>query len=523
MSDKDRTVLDSRAGHTAVVLFTLLVLVILSMAIAANAMTKESARDEQMYCTAGFLLAQGKLIYRDFAYPSQLPYHPLLLAALYRVLDTHRLLLTGRLVSVVCDILVMLSIVGIFRLAFGAARRAGLLFGGAAIVLYAFNPLVDYAAGYAWNHDVVILCVVLSLWLFVATDFRRTSRYWRAALIGALLTFATCMRVTTALVQLVFLVALFFASYGSFRERSRTVVPFSAASLVALAWPVWIIAKAPHAFWLNLTHIPALYGRWLREIGMTHSKAALTIAALTTPAYLVLLAVAGYLGWLYHRRSFRVSDQDGAKALLAALLPLVFLVIAYIPPTMWRQYLAVPVPFLIIALAYPLAMLQRQSDGSSRPFTVASWLLGVGAIVALLSYPIVLYRSPLAFVPERWTPFRLHRIAVEMAERVEQPHLVCTLGPLQALEGDCGIYPELACGSIVYRVADLMSEQQRAITHTVGPKGLQALVESRTPDAVLVGVEPSYFSFLEDPLRELVPTTWERETYEGGLQLYFRR
>ncbi len=45
---------------------------------------KEVSRDEQMYCTAGVLLAGGQSIYKDFSYPSQLPCHPLLLAALYK-------------------------------------------------------------------------------------------------------------------------------------------------------------------------------------------------------------------------------------------------------------------------------------------------------------------------------------------------------------------------------------------------------------------------------------------------------
>ncbi|HXK37277.1 MAG TPA: hypothetical protein VJ553_06875, partial [Candidatus Paceibacterota bacterium] len=91
----------------------IIVLVVLAAAIVANSMIKEVARDEQMYCTAGALLAQGRMIYRDFAYPSQLPYHPLLLATLYRVLGTTHYLLVGRLVSALSDILVLIVIVAI--------------------------------------------------------------------------------------------------------------------------------------------------------------------------------------------------------------------------------------------------------------------------------------------------------------------------------------------------------------------------------------------------------------------------
>ncbi len=218
-------------------------LVVLAAAFLANSMTKEISRDEQMYCTAGVLLGQGKLIYRDFSYPSQLPYHPLLLAAVYRGFGTTHYLLAGRLVSAASDIAVMLLILLIYRSLFGAYRRAGLLFGLAAVALYASNPLVDYAAGYAWNHDVVILCVVLSLWLLLTTDLQQRSRFWRIGLMGVLLTFATCMRVTTALVEMFFLAAVLWLAGGSLKNRGKTALPFLLAALVMLVWPAWVIVK----------------------------------------------------------------------------------------------------------------------------------------------------------------------------------------------------------------------------------------------------------------------------------------
>ncbi len=105
----------------------LLAIVVLGAALLANSMTKEISRDEQMYCTAGVLLGQGHALYRDFSYPSQLPYHPLLLATLYRTLGTTHYLLVGRLVSVVCDILVVVFILLIYRSIFGPDLWGGLL------------------------------------------------------------------------------------------------------------------------------------------------------------------------------------------------------------------------------------------------------------------------------------------------------------------------------------------------------------------------------------------------------------
>lgn len=496
----------------------------LAAALFANSMTKDIARDEQMYCTAGALLAQGQAIYRDFSYPSQLPYHPLLLATLYRALGTTHYLLVGRLVSVICDILVVVFILLIYRAIFGPHRHEGLLFGLAAVALYVFNPFVDYAAGYAWNHDVVILCVVISLWLFVTTDLQTRSPLWRIGAAGALLTLATCMRVTTVLVELLFLAAVLVAAGGSPRNRVRTALPFCAASLAVMIWPLWVIAQAPQAFWLNLVRIPALYGRWLHEIGRTFGKVALTVDALRQPGYLVLVLLGIYLIWVAWRERSRLDGIERRKAAVAALLVPLFFTIAYIPPTMWHQYLAVPVPFITIAMAYPLAALRRHAAESKNAgwYRLTCGLVGAAVVFAVLAYPVVLSRCLFLAVPERWPPIELHRTAVKIGGDIQKPGPLLTLGPLYALEGCRDIYRELSCGSIVYRVANLMTAQERQITHTVGPKTLADLTGPHPPAGVIVGVEPSYFASLEEPLRKLVGPDWRRDTYGDTLQVYHR-
>jgi hypothetical protein len=502
----------------------LITILVLGAALLANSMTKEVGRDEQMYCTAGVLLGQGQMIYRDFSYPSQLPCHPLLLAALYRGLGTTHYLLVGRLVSVACDVLVVVFILLIYRSIFGPHRRDGLLFGLAAAALYVFNPLVDYAAGYAWNHDVVVLCVVTSLWLFLTTDFQKKPHLWRIGAMGALLTFATFMRVTTALVELLFLAAVLLAAGGPLGKRIRTALPFLAAALVVAIWPVWVIAQAPRAFWLNLVRIPAIYGRWLHEVGKTFGKVALTMDCLATPGYLVLLMLAGYCVWITLRERSNLDRAEKQKAGLAALLPLLLFAIAYIPPTMWHQYLAVPVPFIGIAVAYPLVALRRCADESKnrRRYRLTCGLVGAAAIVSILIYHVVLYRCLFLAVPEKWTPIEFHKVSVKIAADIKEPGPVLTLSPLHALEGGRDIYPEFSCGSIVYRAADLMSAQERQITHTLGPKTLAESIGTRPPAGVIVGVEPSYFAFLEEPLRKLVPPDWRRDTYGNALQVYHR-
>ena len=394
----------------------ILILIILSLSILANSMSKPLSRDEQMYCTASALLAQGKMIYRDFSYAAQLPYHPLLCAALLKIFNTTHYLLIGRIFSVFCDIAVLVCIVGIYRYLFKSFKISGMLLGLAAATLYVFNPLVDYANGYAWNHDAVILCVVMAFWLFVSTDFTQKSKCWRIAAIGILLTFASFMRITTVLVELLFFVILLSQPAETIKQRLKNIVPFLIAAVAVSIWPVWVIAQAPQAFFLNLVKIPKLYGEWLHQIGMIFNKFDLIVACLIQPGYFMILVLGIYLllTTLFIRQKLKISNFR--VLWLAALLPLMFFIIALIPPTMWRQYLAIPVPFLVISFALPLMYLRELVDKNriNKYFKIATGLFVICVFVAVTSHPYILKRIPIVFSIEKLQPIEIHKISEDI-------------------------------------------------------------------------------------------------------------
>ncbi len=489
-------------------------------------MTKPLGRDEQVYCTAGILLAQGKMIYRDFSYPSQMPYHPLLYAALFRILNTTHFLLVARIFSCLCDVLVVVCIVGIYRRVLSSFPISAMLLGASAAVMYVFNPFVDYANGFAWNNDVVVLCVVLSFWLFIAVDFKKKSKYWRIAVIAALLTLATCMRATLALVQLLFFVFLLTLPADSVKQKFKTILPFLIATVVIAIWPLWTIALAPRAFFLNLFRISVLNGEWVRQTGMFHSKLDMIFLFLTTPSCLALILIAICFCLTVARKHRELTISNAPGLLLAVLLAFIFFIIALTMPITWEQHLAMPVPFIVISFVFPLLYLRKLDSGagSSKHFKPACVLVIAGVVAAVASYPLVLHRVPKLFDPQSWTPVQLHQISEDIAGKTKSPKLILTLAPLYALEGRCDIYTELSSGPFVYRVADLMTASDLETIKAVGPKTLKALLEKSPPSAVILGVE---FDFLEALLFQetIQPDSknWEEKNYENGPLVYFRR
>ena len=524
MTKRERSPHRNGASSRVAAAAVLFVLGVLALAALANAMVKPLGRDEHMYCTAGVLLAQGKLIYRDFCYVAQLPCHPLFLSLLYRALATTHYLLVGRLLSVVCDVGTMLAIVWIFRRAFGPDRRAGLLLGLAGVLLYAFNPVVDYANGYAWNNDAVVFCIVLAFGLYASIDPQHPSRYRLAAALGVVLSVATWMRMTSAAYLATFLVMLLVLPATDVRQRIRTGLAYLGAVAVVSLWPMSVIMRAPQAFAIDAFQIHMINSKWLAELDMVLLKSRFVADTLKQPSYIFLFLIAVFLAGALTIHRPHWWDTGGRQTLLAVTLVTLAFLIALVLPTILPQYLAPPVPLMVIAFAYPLARLRRGSEGKGRnyPFAIAAVLMGLGAFVAVSSSPEIVGRIGALVAPKLWTPMRVHRISCDIVDKAKEPKLVLTTAPLYALEGGGQIYPEFAAGPFPYRIGTLLSDEQRRLTHTAGPEGLQRLMAESPPQAVLVGVESGRLTFLEEPFQAMVGENWPRTTYRNGLVAYHR-
>ena len=270
-----------------------------------------------------------------------------------------------------------------------------------------------------------------------------------------------------------------------------------------------------------------LNSRWLQETGMVHDKFDLTFVAFTTPGYPHLIVIAFYLYAAMAFCRLKIKMINAHNALLAVLLALTFFIIAFIPPTMWKQYLAVPVPFIIISFVYPLLYLRRLTvnDKPNRVFKMACILTAICAFFSVYYYLSVLERIPKVFRPQTWEPVKIHSISEDIAQRTMEPKLILTLAPLYALEGECDFYPEFSAGSFVYRVADSFTDDEREVVHAAGPEMLRQLLKQQRPSAVVLNVE---FKSLEMPLFEMAvlpggEDKWEMVNYTNGPVVYFKR
>jgi len=505
-------------------------------------MAKHTVDAEHATCAAGVLLTKGKMIYRDFACVAQMPYHPFFCAAIFKALNTTHYLFAARMLTVVCNILLIISIIGIFRRVFASFPVTGWLLGIAMAVLCVFNCHFDGVNGFALNQDFVVLCIVVSFWLFISIDFTRRPQYLRIGAMSALLTLATCLHFTAVFIQLLFLVMLIIQRAESGKQRFKAVLAFLIAPIIILILPIWTMVQAPRAFFINVFEMPILRMQLIRKMqlmmGITFfDKFARILSYLTDPAgvYPFLIVVCLTVLIVLGRRKLELSNLK--NAVLAILVPVIFLIIALCSPQVMYEDVAILIPFVIISFAYPLLYLRKLDKvGSTHElfFVVAAVVVIICTISQVYYQLYMLQRTSIIFRPQNWVPMKVHQISEEVAQKSKEPKLIVTFAPLYALESGCDIYPELSSGWDGCKIASALSASKREITNTLSPKTFKKMLEEKPPSGVVINIDPrkepvSRIGLVllrtaktQWPEQDYDKSVWERKVYSYDVVAYSR-
>ena len=457
------------------------------------------AHNEQMYVAAGYLLSRGQRLYTDFAFV-QMPYMPWVYAAIYSVTGAGYYLLKAKLVTWACLMLAAWLLVARSR---WASRGGDTLFAATLLTLVLANYYTIKAVEEASNYALPLLLSVAAYVVFLRGVEGR-SRLWLAALLAGLaLGGAVGSKLYYATLALPFgLVALTYPRDLPLTRRLVQGVGGLALGGVVGLGPVAVYALGDwDRFAFNNLGYHTLNAQWRLQGGFTDgmtlaSKLDVARDLVINPNYLVLelwLAAALILvGW----------RRPSAGMLLAAGCSLTALVTAFTPSPLFSQYFAMPVPFLVLGMAE----LYGGADAPARG--VLTRLALVCAVAAIL---VVLPRHTSALTRlvtprESWAGLasvadsEAIRAALQETGALDaaEPPRVVTLSPVAALETQLAFYPELATGSFVYRIGDLLTPEQRTAYVATSPGTMAALLDVRPPAAILVGDEGD----AETPLRD---------------------
>lgn len=192
------------------------------------------------------------------------------------------------------------------------------------------------------------------------------------------------------------------------------------------------------------------------------------------------------------------STHNGLLYAFLFLLPVFLLVGSFLPTPSWYQYFYAPLPFIVLGVLYSLSKLVRLSR-------LASY---TGLMVFFLSVILVNYfhfdkypnlRSLAR--PGAWYPIQTRVLGYKIKTIVGEER-VLTLSPLFPLDGGASIFPQYATGPFAWRVADLLTKEQRFTYKVMSQDELIVTLDEKPAGGILVGLTKDAEGFLLEYARQ---------------------
>ncbi len=512
-----------------ILLVVFLVLLTLALNVSRAVRGDYNHDEDQFIASARLLLDQGLLPYRDYPY-FHTPYQIFVYALLFVLTGSYNLL-AARLFSAVCAtasvMLVFWMVLYFFR---NHPWKHRYLAAVGIVFLYLPNPLLAATAGFSWNHNLSVLCILGSLWLVLFGSQKRTPGVWFFAS-GVLLGIALGVRSSCLTILPAFLLAMIWLpGKFSWKRFIHLGLYFGAGLGLALLPMLWLFLTAPQQFiYGNLGYaqinsvyrldVPVAYDGNIPVYGarsLADKLGFLWNSVIPQPGNLLLFAGLVFFGWsVLATHLSRKDDQVFRNILVLAAIPLVA-VGSFFPTPTWYQYFYAPVPFALLAIALGLAYLTQNTSQARM------WFMILLIQLVLLANVFVLQdfrRMSFLHYVDLWKPLVIHQVGMDIRERIGTDGQVFTIAPIYPLEGGLQVYAPMATGVFAFRTGSLLNAEQRQQQGIVSKENFEAYLDKDLPEGILVGFD----QVLEEKIIQFaVSREYKAHPLAQGLTLWIR-
>jgi 4-amino-4-deoxy-L-arabinose transferase-like glycosyltransferase len=481
---------DSPSDHPLSRRAILLLFVAVFILLLGRSMNRDLDPDEHQFVAPPALLVQDHLLpYVDYPY-----FHMPNLVFIYAALTgwTSYKLLAARVVMTLCGTgTVVLLFAAAYNTLHEFPRRFRWALSGGLAVIFISSRMFTYTDGWAWNHDMPVLCTLAAFLLHLRG--MRQGKVSPIVTAGFLLGLATGIRLSFALAPIPFILSLFIGVSPLNRRRRLIALKLGAtAALVAVSPAIWLMLKSPSRFFFGNLAYPHLSTAYYRSIHYTKGFSLLGKIGVMLEKFLLdlgnaVLLLLFVLAVAYLLRRWRKVDHRSEIALLAGLLTA--LCIGTLGPTpIQPQYCYMLVPFMVLLIVYALASLRMNNLSVATGWARAiGWVaLIVGAIMLPIEYWGIVFLP----IPRHWTPIQQHRRAEWIKQMVGPNARIMTTETTVPLEAGLKVYPEYAVGRFVLLTAKFQSEPDRRKYGMVSQADLPDLLNQRPPDAIFIRSTP---------------------------------
>jgi len=471
--------------------------------------------NEYVYIAASVLYSRYRL-YKDFGF-LQMPVLPMIYGTFFKLSGTSHYLFFGRLFNL---LFLNISVLFVYLLAFRYTKN--FIASLSLALLLVCNDMIISVMSESSNYVMPMAFSLAGYYLFIVGSFNSRDRRSVMLLSGVLSSLAAGAKLFYAFLVPVFLiVSLIYPRSIKIRERlSKKTLPLLLGLVIGSAPSFYYLISSYHSFIFYNLDYRFLYARlaksanyslvmsWPEKLNLARSllspitiSDAGALALITAIFFAIKLAGGGYL-------RFRKLKMFPGEFLLIIMILSVSIVTIFLPSTMWRQYFAMPVPFVIILLACCLE--GKVNINRSWPGITVSIIIFLAFSANIPDY---LQMCPRSRWLRNWEVTRVHNDALKIRDsikHIDRKPKIATLYTIYPLEADMEIYKEFACGVFLYQVGDYIPEKDRKYLVYASPGNLFSLLAKDPPDAILVG-----FNYNDEPFARFANANGYRQITLG--------
>lgn len=472
------------------------------------------SHDEHMYLTAGQLI-QDHAMYKDFAY-LQMPYLPMIYGITFKITQTQDYLFWGRLWAF---IFMGMAATCLFLICQKLSQNVWVA--SLSVCLLLFNKLLMYSMSYAWNNIMPMAFTLLGLYfILISISSKKTwslgiflSGLFLAVAIGGKLFYI-------ATIPPFILILALYPKSMTFRNRAEhLILPFVVGVAIGLLPAFYYLITRTDTFLFNNLGYHTFNTLWRQEISEPHTLTFLAKLRFAKNIVRFPSNIALMIGMLFMVLLTIKKEKSTRETVLVVLLILFSSIIIFVPTPLQVQYFCFPMPYVIILLSCLYNTLPTQTKNAAQVLLTCCVIISI-----IYAGPKMLRAFPHALNAQHWPSTIInqtsHRIKQHMGPLRPNDRLA-TLVPLYAIESGIPTYKELATGSFLYRIGNLIPDKKHKKYVGTSEKTLHNTLAENPPKAILVGFEDK---FLEAPFVQYAQKNHYRKVkgdFNGGT-LYIR-
>ena len=491
--------------------FILFVSVLLTLYFSLNIILNNVDHNEYMYVSAGVLLKNGNMIYKDFAF-LQTPLLPLIYAIAYKIIPSCNYLLIAKLISF---LFFVLSAYLMFRLSLILTKNKiiSLILSN----MFLLNSVILRISIESSNYISSLFFFLLSVY-YIVRDYDQ--KYYNKYLF-VFSGFFLGLSVSTKLYYVLFIIPLVIYMLIS-QENLKKLINFVNGFIVGII-PIiisLIISFQNFIFYNVKYHI--LNSELMKTKNVFSSKVLLIKDFFYQLDVLLIISFTIILT-IFLRSKMKIKIKGNKILIFLILILIISIVLIIFMSPLYVQYFSslsfviFMFPPIIINIGFEKKEIYEENKLIKLSFPVLFFIL---ILMITLNFNNILKKPDFKnlYVNKIYKTSQKLRKVIKKITKKEKNKVFCFI-PIIPLEAGQDIYNELSTGSFMYRISSKLTYEEQKRYKTFSSKYLIKQLRILKPELFLIGYKKKYYkdviNYIKNKNFIVVPETF------NGAYLYY--